>query len=111
MKKWRPTFLVELESDSHGFVRVPLELYEAHPRYILHLRIIGRYNWIKAMSRQSAKLYLQSSELGPPPPPPGSGGRGTLAGRWRERGWESPNSDEGIYSYTIVFFIYTYFAD
>ncbi len=43
-----------------------------------------------------------SSELGLPPtphpqasvpPPPVSGGRGTLAER--ERGWESPNSDEG----------------
>ncbi len=46
MKKWRPTFLVELESDSHGFVRVPLELYEAHTRYILHLQE-DTYNWIQ----------------------------------------------------------------
>jgi hypothetical protein len=28
--------------------------------------------------------------------------------RWRERGWESPNSDEG--TYTGVLFIYTYFV-
>ncbi len=28
---------------------------------------------------------------------------------WRERGWESPNSDEG--TYTVVLFIYTYFWD
>ncbi len=27
---------------------------------------------------------------------------------WRERGWESPNSDEG--TYTVVLFIYTYFV-
>jgi hypothetical protein len=62
---------------------------------------------------QSAKLYLKSSELGLPQPltrrrvcpPPGSGGRGTHAG---ERGWESPNSDEG--TYTVVLFIYTYFV-
>jgi len=46
-----PTFLVELESDSHGFVRVPLELYEANPRYILHLRITGIYNSIKDINR------------------------------------------------------------
>jgi hypothetical protein len=49
-------------------------------------------DWSNAQSRQSAKLFLQSSELGLPqplnrrpvsPPPFGSGGRGTLAG---ERG-------------------------
>jgi hypothetical protein len=28
--------------------------------------------------------------------------------RWRERGWESPNSDEG--TCTVVLFIYTYFV-
>jgi len=28
--------------------------------------------------------------------------------RWRERGWESPNSDEG--TYTVVLFIYAYFV-
>jgi hypothetical protein len=28
--------------------------------------------------------------------------------RWRERGWESPNSDEG--TYTVVLFIYTCFV-
>jgi len=44
----------------------------------------------------------RSSELGLPPtphpqasvpPPPGFWGEGNT--RWRERGWESPNSDEG----------------
>jgi hypothetical protein len=64
-------------------------------------------------SRQSAKLFLQSSEFGLPQPvtrwrvfPPGSGGGGHT--RWRERGGESPNFDEG--TYTVVLFIYTYFA-
>ncbi len=33
--------------------------------------------------------------------PPGSGGEGNT--RWRERGWESPNSDEG--TYIVVLFI------
>ena len=28
--------------------------------------------------------------------------------RWRERGWKSPNSDEG--TFTVVLFIYTYFV-
>jgi hypothetical protein len=28
--------------------------------------------------------------------------------RWRERGWESPNSDDR--TYTVVLFIYTYFV-
>ncbi len=35
---------------------------------------------------------------------PSSGGEGYV--RWRERGWESPNSDEG--TYTVVLFLYTY---
>ncbi len=63
-------------------------------------------------SWQSAKLFLQSSELGlhrpltrrrvsPPSLVPGEGHT-----RWRERGWESPNSDEG--TYTVVLFIYMY---
>jgi hypothetical protein len=34
---------------------------------------------------------------------PRFGGKGHT--RWRERGWESPNSDEG--TYTVVLFIYT----
>ncbi len=38
------------------------------------------------------------------PLPPGSRGVGHT--RWREKGWESPNSDEG--TYTVVLFIYTY---
>ncbi len=36
-------------------------------------------------------------------PPPPSWGEGHTC--WRERGWESPNSDEG--TYTVVLFIYT----
>jgi hypothetical protein len=48
-------------------------------------------------------LFLQSSEMGLPPPVLGEGHT-----RWRERGWESPNSDEG--TYTVVFFINTYFV-
>jgi hypothetical protein len=40
------------------------------------------------------------------PPPPRSRGEGHT--RWRERGWESTNSDEG--TYTVVLFIYTYFV-
>ncbi len=33
---------------------------------------------------------------------------GEVHTRWREKGWESPNSDEG--TYTVVLFIYTYFV-
>jgi hypothetical protein len=62
------------------------------------------------LSRQSAKLFLQSSEMGLPQPltrrrvcPPfSSGGRGTLAGE--RGGWESPNFDEG--TYTVVLYLY-----
>ncbi len=56
---------------------------------------------LETQSRQSSKLFLKSSELGLPQsltrrrvcPPFGTGGRGQT--RWRERGWESPNSDGG----------------
>jgi hypothetical protein len=66
-------------------------------------------------SRQSAKPFLQSSELGPPPPPQPQdsvppyplvreGGHTRL----RERGWGSLNSDE--VTYTVVLNIHTYFV-
>ncbi len=52
-------------------------------------------------SRQSAKVFSSRRNLDYPtpspagafaPPPPVRGERHT---RWRERGWESPNADEG----------------
>ncbi len=69
----------------------------------------------RAQSRQSAKLFLKSTELGlhqpltrrqvcPPLLVPGGG----ACTRWRERGWESPNSDE--WTYTVVLCKYTYFV-
>ncbi len=64
-------------------------------------------------SRQSAKLYLKSSELGLPNPlsrrrmcPPTLWSRGGGHTRLRERVWGSLNSDEG--TYTIVLCIYKY---
>ncbi len=72
------------------------------PRSHPHLRQVG------PQSRQSAKLFLQSSELGLPqplnrrrvfpPPPPRFWGGGTLAGQ------------RGAGTYTVVLFIYTYFV-
>jgi hypothetical protein len=61
------------------------------------------------------QLFLQSSELGLPqtltrrrvcPLPLYNVGEGHT--RWRERGWESPNSNEG--TNTVVLFIYMYFV-
>ncbi len=69
--------------------------------------LADRRSW--PQSRQSAKLFLQSSELGLPQPlnpPPRFWGEGHT--RWRERGWECSNSDEG--TYTVVLFICTYFV-
>jgi hypothetical protein len=43
------------------------------------------------------------SSAGECDPPPGSGGEEFT--RWRERGWESPNSDEGTYT-VVLFFLY-----
>ncbi len=76
-----------------------------------------RFHQFRAQSRQSAKLFPQSSELGPPhpltrrrvctPPPLVPGGGHT---RLRERGWGSPNFDEGdrhcgtlVYMYFVIF--------
>jgi hypothetical protein len=61
-------------------------------------------------SRQSAMLFLQSSELGIPTPSPAGegaptprfGGEGHSS--WRERGWESPIPTKGN-----TLFIYKYF--
>jgi hypothetical protein len=75
---------------------------------------IGKARVSTPQSRQSAKLFLQSSDLGLPHPlarrrvcaPPlwfrWGGGAHSLAGEWR--GWESPNSNGG--TYTVVFYIY-----
>jgi hypothetical protein len=54
-------------------------------------------------SRQSAKLFLYSSELGLTPSPAGECDPPPFA---RERGWGSPVSDEG--DITLWYFIYMY---
>ncbi len=57
--------------------------------------------WTEPQSKQSAKLFLQSSELGLPQPLT----RRLLCTpsffRLRERGWGSPNSDERTYTVGI----------
>jgi hypothetical protein len=65
--------------------------------------------WIEPQSKQSAKLFLQSSELGLPQPltcrllcPPSFF-------RLRERGWGSPNSDERTYTVGTLY-IYVLFG-
>jgi hypothetical protein len=72
--------------------------------------------WGKPQSRQSAKPFFKSSKLGLPQPltagecdcalPHRFWGEGHT--QWRERGWESLNSDEG--TYTVVLFIFMYFV-
>ncbi len=66
-----------------------------------------------AQSGQSAKPFLQSSELGLPQPlthrrvcPPPLWYRGEGHTRWR--GWESPNFDQG--TYTVVLCMNLYFV-
>ncbi len=56
----------------------------------------SRRNW-------DAPTPSSVGECVPPPPVLGEG-----HSRWRERGWESPNSGER--TYTVVLFIYTYFV-
>ncbi len=65
-------------------------------------------------SRESAKLFSVVGIGTPPPPPPQASVhphplvRGVGHTRLRERGWRSPNSDEG--TYTVVPYIYKYFV-
>jgi hypothetical protein len=69
---------------------------------------------VGAQSRQSAKLFLQSSELGLPHPspagecalPPLLGGEGHT--HWRERGVGESQFHEG--TYTVVLCIHMYFV-
>ncbi len=76
----------------------------------LKCRIYQCLPGLDSHSRQSAKPFLQSLELGLPQPltrtrvfPLPLWFWGERHTRWRERGWESPNSDEG--KYTVVLFI------
>ncbi len=63
--------------------------------------------------RQSAKLFLYSRRINSPQPtphpqasvPPASQFWGEGHTRWRRRGWESPNSDEG---HTLWYSLYVY---
>jgi hypothetical protein len=72
-----------------------------------HIKDLTQHS--QAQSRQSGKLFHQSSELRLPQPltrrrvcpPPRFWGEGHT--RWRERGWEIPNSDEG--TYTVGYFV------
>ncbi len=65
-----------------------------------------------AQSRQSAKLFLQSSDSDSPTPShasecvPTGGGGGTLA-RGREKGWEGPIPTRGQ---TVWYSVYMYFV-
>jgi hypothetical protein len=63
-------------------------------------------------------FFLQSSELGLPQPrtrrrvcphPLWFRGEGHI--RWRERGWESRNSDEGTYTVVLCMHMYMYFVE
>ncbi len=56
----------------------------------------SRWNW-ESPNPSPAREYA------PPPVVPGEGHT-----RWQERGWESPNSDEG--TYTVVLFICMFFV-
>ncbi len=72
------------------------------------------FRTLPSKSRQSVKFFLQSSELGLPHPspadecvaPPSVPGEGHT--RLRERGWESPNSDEGHTLYIYVLCAYPF---
>jgi hypothetical protein len=66
---------------------------------------IGQVHGSHPQSRQSAKLFFSRQNWDSPNPSPAGGcalpqfwGEGYT--RWREKGWESPNSDEG--SYTVL---------
>ncbi len=75
-------------------------------QYTVYVKFATDWQAGMPQSRQSAKLFLQSSGLGLPHPfnsrrvcpPPTLWSVGGGHTRLRERGWGSPNSDEGTYS-------------
>ncbi len=96
------------------YLRLELETYRW--RDCMEKKYIG-LECSDPQSRQSAKLSCFSSRRiwdSPNPSPAGEYAppplvyRGKGHTRWRERGWESPNSDEG--TYTGVLCIYMYFV-
>ncbi len=91
----------------YGVHRVPLN--SLSPNLLSNLTLL---KFPHPQSRQSAKLILQSSELGLPqlltrrrvcPSSPWFRGEGHT--RWPEKGWESPNSDEGTYCGTLYIYV------
>jgi hypothetical protein len=85
--------------------------------YIVKIKILdrdrGQEGPLHTQSRQSAKLFLKSSELGLPQPltrrrvcPVLGGGAHSLA----RDGLGESQFRRGTYMYTVVLFIYTYFV-
>jgi len=68
--------------------------------------IDARHRVGRVLSFFSGRPNWDSTAPLAPPPTLWSGGRGHTC--LRERGWGSPNSDEG--TYTVVLFIYKYFV-
>jgi hypothetical protein len=68
--------------------------------------LICKRLWSPAQSRQSAKLFSSRRNWDSPNPSPAGEFPPPL---WRERGWESPNSDEG--THTVVLYMYMYFVE
>ncbi len=95
----------------------------AGPEYVLlvHMNLL-EYSWghlkilLESVKHRAGRvLSFFSSRRNWDSPNPSSAGecvpprfRGERHTRWRERGRESPNSDEG--TYTVVLFIYMYFV-
>jgi len=70
--------------------------------YLMHT--VGRVlSFFSSRRNRDSPTPLAAGECAPPPFGPGGGHT-----RLRERGWGSPNSDEGIYN--VVLYIYKYFV-
>jgi hypothetical protein len=88
----------EMINDEYTYAHKPYVIFCSDPCMVIHIFISSSiFCELEAQSRQSTKLYLQSSELGLPHPltpshPPGSEGKHT---RLREMGWVGPNSNDG----------------
>ncbi len=79
-----------------------------------YLNVVSVFQLMEGVEHRVGRVlsFFPVVGIGTPPTPhpqanvpsPGEGHT-----RWRERGWESPNSDEG--TYTVVLFIYMYFLE
>jgi hypothetical protein len=109
---WRPlrnaikTILIIYASEVASFRSGGWQLPTVGPSWVR-----GQPVWVVHRVGRVLSFFSSRRNWYSPNPSPAGESAPVLGGghtRWRVRGWENPNSDEG--TYTVVLFIYTYFV-